>query len=400
MLSEKDLTFKKVFDIAQSYESAAKNLSTLQETGNYQDVHQVRASSRPCYHCGHSGHRPDQCKFKTATCYYCGKTRHIRTVCQSRKATLHHPINRQSSWPLPRSSSNPSPQLLSEPSPRQPSNRSNLFRSSQAKHSADLKQINKVEPEHSNEEYTLFNVPTNRNMSLLTTVLINDIPLSMEIDTGAAFSVISKQTYTEHFSQCSLQSTKVNLKTYTGESFIVHGEFTAKIKYESQTLDLPLIVAGEDGPSLLGRNWLYSLCLNWMTIFQLYNRPMEDLLQKYSNVFTEKLGPLKGFKAKLLVDESKLAIYCKAHPVPYTIQAQVKDELNRLVQQKIIEPIPFSKWAAPIVPVLKADKKSIRTCGDFKQTINRVVNLECYPIPKIQDLFSQLSGGIVSQKLT
>ena len=31
LLSEKDLTFKKAFDIAQSYESAAKNLSTLQE---------------------------------------------------------------------------------------------------------------------------------------------------------------------------------------------------------------------------------------------------------------------------------------------------------------------------------------------------------------------------------
>ena len=80
LLSEKDLTFKKAFDIAQSYESAANNLSTLQETDNYQDVHQVRASSQPCYHCGHSGHRPDQCKFKTATCYYCGKTGHIRTV--------------------------------------------------------------------------------------------------------------------------------------------------------------------------------------------------------------------------------------------------------------------------------------------------------------------------------
>ena len=87
VLSEKDLTFKKAFDIAQSYESAAKNLSTLQETSNYQDVHQVRPSSRPCYSCGH------QCKFKTATCYYCGKTGHIRTLCRSRKATSHHPID-------------------------------------------------------------------------------------------------------------------------------------------------------------------------------------------------------------------------------------------------------------------------------------------------------------------
>ena len=66
---------------------------------------------------------------------------------------------------------------------------------------------------------------------------------------------------------------------------------------------------------------------------------MEHLLQKYFNFFTEKLGTLKRFKAKLFVDESKPAIYCKARPVPYAIRAQVEDELNRFVQQKIIEPI-------------------------------------------------------------
>ena len=49
--------------------------------------------------------------------------------------------------------------------------------------------------------------------------------------------------------------------------------------------------------------------------------------------------------------------------------------------------------------ILKADKKSYRICGDFKQTINRVVNLERYPIPKIEDLFSQLSGGVVFSKI-
>ena len=46
------------------------------------------------------------------------------------------------------------------------------------------------------------------------------------------------------------------------------------------------------------------------------------------------------------------------------------------MNQKIIEPVPFADWAAPIVPVLKSDKKSIRICGDFKQTVNRVVTLE------------------------
>ena len=46
---------------------------------------------------------------------------------------------------------------------------------------------------------------------------------------------------------------------------------------------------------------------------------------------------------------------------------------------------------------MKADRQSVRICGDFKQTVNKVSPLDKYPIPKIKDLFSQLTGG---QKFT
>ena len=75
------------------------------------------------------------------------------------------------------------------------------------------------------------------------------------------------------------------------------------------------------------------------------------------------------------------------------MRSLVEDELDHLVQQGIIEPVQFADWAAPIVPVLKSDKKSVRICGDFKITVNQASKLDRYPIPKIEDLFSKLSGG-------
>ena len=52
------------------------------------------------------------------------------------------------------------------------------------------------------------------------------------------------------------------------------------------------------------------------------------------------------------------------------------------------------EWASPIVPVVKPDKKSVRICGGFKQTVNRVAKLDRYPIPKVEDLFVKLTGSL------
>ena len=57
-------------------------------------------------------------------------------------------------------------------------------------------------------------------------------------------------------------------------------------------------------------------------------------------------------------------------------------ELQRLVSEGILEPVQFSEWASPIVAVLKEDRKSVRLCGDFKQTINPVFKLDRYPLPR------------------
>ena len=79
--------------------------------------------------------------------------------------------------------------------------------------------------------------------------------------------------------------------------------------------------------------------------------------------------------------------------MPYAYRELVNKELDRLVEQGILTPVPFADWAAPIVPVLKSDKRTVRICGDFKRTVNQVSKVDKYPIPKIEDIFASLSGG-------
>ena len=80
------------------------------------------------------------------------------------------------------------------------------------------------------------------------------------------------------------------------------------------------------------------------------------------------------------------------------LRNKVETELNRLKQEGIIEPIRFSEWAAPIVPVVKRDG-SIRICGDYKVTINKAAKVDSYPLPRIEDLFATLGKGKTYTKL-
>ena len=65
---------------------------------------------------------------------------------------------------------------------------------------------------------------------------------------------------------------------------------------------------------------------------------------------------------------------------------------------EILEPVKFSFWATPVVPIRKRHG-TIRLCGDYKVTVNRETMTETYPLPKIDDLLASLAGGVVFSKL-
>ena len=201
-------------------------------------------------------------------------------------------------------------------------------------------------------------------------------------------------------SKREMKPSATRLTTYSGQPITAVGEVDVAVSYKSQQASLPLIVVAGSGPSLLGRNWLSSIRLDWKSIGVIAGHsPLTTLLEKYSEVFKKSLGKLIGHEAKLYVDQDASPRFCRARPVPYALRDKVEAELERLNKEGIIQPVQFADWAAPIVPVVKADKQSLRICGDFKLTVNQASKLDRYPIPKIEDLFANLAGGKRFSKL-
>ena len=103
----------------------------------------------------------------------------------------------------------------------------------------------------------LFNFKTIKSSKGNITVdLVKDgKDICMELDTGAALSILSETKWKRIFPKQALNHSSVRLKTYTGEPLIVIGEKDVLVKYQRQKHVIPVVVVAGKGPSLFGRNW-------------------------------------------------------------------------------------------------------------------------------------------------
>ena len=114
------------------------------------------------------------------------------------------------------------------------------------------------------------------------------------------------------------------------------------VQYSNQINRLPVLVLEGNGPNLIGRNWLENICLNWESIKRLAKPNVDDVLNKYEDLFTEELGKLKGATAKIYVDPSTKPIFCKARSVPYMMKPKIEKELDRIDLKNKEQSKPYS----------------------------------------------------------
>ena len=254
------------------------------------------------------------------------------------------------------------------------------------------------------ENLSIFQVQDDLRQPITVELQIESQVVKMEVDTGAAVSLMSSTQYNCIFPHLRLQHSSSSLSTYSGEQLKLVGERKMEVKYNSQCKNMVLHVVEGDGPSLLGRDWLRHIKLDWRSIGLTLNIVNKDksrvdtLLSKYSGVFEEGLSAMNSFKARLHLKQGSRPKFCKARPVPFALRPAVEAELTRLEEQGVIKPVRCSEWATPVVPVPKKDGR-LRLCGDYKITVNPAIEIDQYPLPKPEDLFASLARGTKFSKI-
>lgn len=414
LLAETALTFDKAVKMIASVEAAEKDAASLAFEGSSQPRLQkieatqrshsskqpteksskgVKVKSVTCYCCGKMGHYKSECKLKGVVCYKCGKKNHIAKVCQSNfiNKSQNKGINCEKN------------DKKDHPKSRKIHPKHNFINSNDDDIISDISNLYQLnDMNHGSKPSKVYVKP------IKIDVVVENKPINFEIDTGAAYSVISEKFYQENFNFCKLLVNDLKLSSYTNDPIIPIGKIKVNVNYAQENKRLDLYVIKDGAHPLIGRDWMKILnievSINNNHIFTIAkNKNYRDemikkLINEFPSVFNEKLGEYKGEPVKLIVKHDAKPKYFKPRPLPYALKNKVERELERLVEQDVLYPVNSTEWGTPIVPVIKKNG-SIRICGDFKVTLNPVLEIDRHPLPRIEDLFAELQKGELYSKI-
>lgn len=310
-----------------------------------------------CYRCNYTNHNAKDCKFKNSRCNTCGKVGHLEKACRSKNED------------------------------RQPKEKS-------YEKSADSKVVSKL------EALVIRQISIgDAKEPLMVEVLVNGKLMRMEIDSGAAVSVINEATYTDKFNNYNLDLENVEIYTYSGQKVGILGSFNPIIEYEGKSNNIKIFVVKGRNSSILGRDFLKEFNFEIKMINKIDKDPgsfmprLEEFLKKYDNLFNDDQGEYKFKRISLeLKDKNVKPIFVKPRPIPFAYKESVEKELLKMESKGIIKRVDNSKWGTPIVPVPKADG-SVRICGDFRSTINPHLENFNHPLPRAEDIFEKVGDG-------
>lgn len=238
------------------------------------------------------------------------------------------------------------------------SKKSNSAQQYNARNPVRVVQMESPEYEEQNE-YSLNQVTTAAEKRLPqkpleVKLLVEGKEIAMELDTGAAVSLVSKETFTRFWLEHPIQETTTRLRRTAERT----GGGMSRGGIRGPKAGIAIDCGGGQWPHAVWSRLAGTLHVELEKDSPVAMQHGSRCLKRHSTVFNAELGTLKGYEVKLQVDPTATLRFYKARSVPYSLKDMIKKELDRLENEGIIKPVQFADWAAPIVPVLKSNGKS------------------------------------------
>lgn len=309
----------------------------------------------PCWSCG-GMHFNKDCRFRDHKCRDCGKQGHREGYCS----------------------------CFSSKSSSSASNQKNSW-----------KKNKKKQREQSTKTVTVHNISEGRKF---IDVKLNNVPLRLQLDTGADVSIISQRSWIK-LGRPKVKPASCQARTASGAPLDLVSELHCSITLNNVTKEgkcyvaapnVHLDILGIDLMDMFGlwNQSITSFC-NQVTVPE--TQEVSSLRSQFPDVFTTKLGLCNKTPVQLVLKNDPKPVFRPKRPVAYSMENAVEEELQRLETQGILKKVDFSDWAAPIVVVRKPNG-TVRICADFSTGLNSVLESNCYPLPLPEDIFTKMAS--------
>ena len=382
-----------------------------QPRGRGQGAHRGGSSQRgsTCGNCGYT-HATGQCPAYGKQCRYCKNMNHFDKVCRIKKRQVFSAVNEN-------------PDYYYEEAPQSDANNNNdaaLFvyhtQCKSGPYVLNVKQPQK-RVSHLSE--------LNRINWIVNLELCDDKgQLPFKIDTGADCSCISLQTYRDYVKSGLVHSSTI-ISGISEPTVQPVGRVELRVMYNDKQYNIMCEVLDREIPCLVGLD--DSLMMNLisrvdhaqgsddtgaidnMFLHVKCNYPeSQAILAEYKDTF-QGIGKIPG-EVSLKIDPSVTPVAHPPRPVPEALRGAVKDKLDQMEKEGILEKIPPgapTPWCAPMHTVLKKPKsKGLGpiTKDDVRITIdprdlNQALMREFHPINTLEQVITKTHGSKLFTKL-
>ena len=316
---------------------------------------QTSATTQSCMACGSQAHIRQQCPHRDKVCNHCKIKGHIQAAC--RKKRIGNPAVREVCDTAPVHSMD-----------------------------ASISQIGRPPP------------------PLMASLHVSNgslwVPVTMEVDTGAAPTTLTEDFYQKHLSQLPLQPPPTEtIRNFDGTPIAgIKGSVKTKLALKDRFHQGNILIVKRGLASVLGRDFLEALCISLdLGSRQISTMDTKVSLSDFPKLTDPSLGTFPNYAHRIRIQDGAIPKVTRCRPVPLHRRQAVYKEIKDMDEAGIWERVTTSQWAHPLVSVPKADQ-GVRITSDLS-ALNKYVIPERYPLPHIKDLFLEMAGSKIFSKL-
>lgn len=346
-----NLTLQEAIDLCRTSELVKNQITAQQPTANLDAVNRkpfssgksVRFQSRHftskstpqsnhqvCYRCGYQ-HQNRKCPALGQTCKYCKKVGHFAKVCRK------------------------------------------------AKHRQEIREL-EVENEQPPASMFLGAIQKSDTTPWTIDLQITNNLINFKVDSGADVTCIPVSVYENLKHAPKLESSTILLNSPAGAINVI-GKFDAEVVHKTKRYDITIhVIESRSVHCLLSRSDAFNIGI------------LKFVAEINDNLFSDYgLMKCEPVKIKLKGDAVPYHLHSPRR-VAEPLMKPVREELDRMVDNGIINPITEpTEWCAPMVVALKKNNK-VRICVDLKK-LNQSVQRERYMMPTIDELATKLTDS-------